>query len=445
MKSFKGKIFIIILIGIFAGAFILLAGGTKEEPEKEEVKEMPKEKAVEKVEPVETIKIGCILSLTGSAARAGQEAKDTFDLAVDVINNKTPGLKGIPLAETAGLPNLGGAKIEVIYGDHQGKPEIAMAETERLLTVENVIAFTGFFHSSCCMVGTEITERAGIPSLIPDSTMTDIMRRGFKWIVRTTPINETYVRDAINLIDDFQKKYGTNYKRVVISVDTTLQGKSFGDAGEEGFRKAGYEVVGRVGTPTDTTDVTADMLKIKSMEPEILYLHHYLQDMLLLAEACKKYDVNPKVYIGVSNYYSYPDFIQSAKDAANFYITPGTFPPKFIGTNPLTATVNELFKKKYGRNIGDGRQFIGLIILADAINRAGSTDPQAIMKALRETNLTEKEIVMPWKGVKFDSNGENMLASITYQQILDGQFEIVWPLNFATVDVVWPAPAWKER
>ena len=57
----------------------------------------------------------------------------------------------------------------------------------------------------------------------------------------------------------------------------------------------------------------------------------------------------------------------------------------------------------------------------------------------------ETQMIMPWKGVKFDETGENTLASITYQQILNEQYEIVWPFRLATTDAVYPAPAWKDR
>lgn len=391
-----------------------------------------------------TVRIGSLWPLSGPGSREGQEAKAILDLAVEIINNKTD-LKGIPLAETEGLPNLGGAKIELVYGDHQAKPEIGRAETERLITVEKVVAMIGSYHSSVTLAATPVADKYAIPFLVPDSTNPDICKKGFKTVFRTTPTNITYVRDAIDMIDDLQKKFGTNYKRVVVSNDTSFQGVDFGRGLKELAIARGYHVLEQLGTQEPATDLTPDVLKIKSLEPEILLTHHYTGNAILFQNAFRKYRVNAKLVATVSNAYNIPDFIKGAGNDANYVFTPGTFPPKFIGNQPVTAKVNEMFKKKHGRDMSDGRYIVGLIVLADAINRAKSTDSNAVIKALSETNLNQDQVIMPWKGVKFDSTGENVLASIVMQQILNGKYEIVWPLNRATADAVWPAPTWEER
>jgi branched-chain amino acid transport system substrate-binding protein len=54
-------------------------------------------------------------------------------------------------------------------------------------------------------------------------------------------------------------------------------------------------------------------------------------------------------------------------------------------------------------------------------------------------------VIVPWKGVKFDSTGENILASAVIQQRQKGRHEIVWPLNMRSAKPIWPAPTWEER
>jgi len=85
------------------------------------------------------------------------------------------------------------------------------------------------------------------------------------------------------------------------------------------------------------------------------------------------------------------------------------------------------------------------MVLADAINRAGSTDPEAIRKALAATDLPAKSLIMPWKGVKFDASGQNMLGQGILVQIVDGKYHTVWPFDMASRDVVWPMPKWDQR
>ena len=83
--------------------------------------------------------------------------------------------------------------------------------------------------------------------------------------------------------------------------------------------------------------------------------------------------------------------------------------------------------------------------LADAINRAGSTDPAAIQKALRETNIPPDQLIMPWTGVKFDEKGQNIGVRAILQQLQGGDYHTVYPFDLATKNAIYPTPAWSQR
>jgi len=393
------------------------------------------------------VKIGALWPLSGPSSREGQEAKAALELAKDIINQKTD-LKGIPLAETEGLPNLGGAKIELIWADSQAKPEVGRAETERLITVEKVVAMIGSYNSAVVLAATPISERYGIPFVVADATNAEICKKGFKTVFRTTPINPAYVRDTQLMIDEFQKKFNTNYRKIAFSHDPSFQGVDYAKDGKEMAEKNKYTVVGDVATQDPATDVTPDVLKLKSFQPDILILHHYSANAILLQKAFAKYKLDVKAMIAYSNSYNLSEFLTGTGKDAEYLFTPGTFPPRLISRVPKINQVNEMFKKKSGlERMSDvaARDIQALLVLADAINRAKSTDPGAVVKALGETNLSQDQILMPWKGVKFDATGENVLASFVMQQILKGEYEIVWPENMATAKPVWPAPTWEQR
>lgn len=126
------------------------------------------------------VKIGVIYPLTGNAASAGASAKDAVELGAEIVNNAHPELAGLPLATTAGLPNLGGAKIELINVDHQGNPQVGQNQTLRLITQDKVVAMLGAYHSSVALVATAVAERQGIPFLVADSVAVNITGRGFR-------------------------------------------------------------------------------------------------------------------------------------------------------------------------------------------------------------------------------------------------------------------------
>src|SRR3974390_1311882 len=125
------------------------------------------------------VKIGVIYPLTGNSAGAGQSAKAAVDLAAEIVNTAHPELKNVPLAVTAGLPNLGGAKIVLDEADHQGNPQVAQQQTLRLITQDHVAAMLGSYHSSVSLVATAVAERQGGAYLVADSVAGHITHQGF--------------------------------------------------------------------------------------------------------------------------------------------------------------------------------------------------------------------------------------------------------------------------
>ena len=116
---------------------------------------------VEGPEDVEVVKIGAILPLTGGAAATGVKLQAAMEVAGEIINGEYPDI-AIPLAEKAGLPNLNDAKIEIIFADHQGNPEMAKSEAERLIE-EGVVGLVGSYQSSATKPASQASEQYGLP------------------------------------------------------------------------------------------------------------------------------------------------------------------------------------------------------------------------------------------------------------------------------------------
>jgi len=143
----------------------------------------------------EEVRIGVILPLTGAAASTGLELKNASELAAELVNTAVKDLP-LPLAPTAGLPKLKGAKIRLIFADHQGNPQVGASEAERLITQEKVVALTGCYFSAVTATASQVAERHGIPFLNSDSTSSTLTARGFKWFFRTTPTTSCSCRTS---------------------------------------------------------------------------------------------------------------------------------------------------------------------------------------------------------------------------------------------------------
>ena len=128
--------------------------------------------------------------------------------------------------------------------------------------------------------------------------------------------------------------------------------------------------------------------------------------------------------------------------------SPEAYCSDYSAKNENAKKVGEMFNEKYGianLNGNTARAVQAPLILADAINRAGSADPAAIRDALAATNISCDQLIMPWSGIKFDENGQNQAINVLICQVQGGKYVTVWPEEYATADVVWPYPAWSER
>ena len=115
--------------------------------------------------------------------------------------------------------------------------------------------------------------------------------------------------------------------------------------------------------------------------------------------------------------------------------------------NQAVPLIDQLFRERFGGKPLDGntaRDFMGVLVIADAIDRAGSTKPDAIRAALVKTNIPGKLTLMPWNRIHFDATGQNDGGAGIIEQVQDGKYETVWPFDVAVRPAIWPMPAWKR-
>lgn len=391
----------------------------------------------------QTVKIGMLTALSGNAANAGQHVKAAVELGVEIVNSAHPELENLPLAAKAGLPNLGGAKVEVIFADHQGNPATGQSETLRLINQEKVNAIQGAYHSSVAFATTAVAERYGIPFVVGDSVAVNITGRGFKYVFRTTPIAPTFARNYMEFLQGM-KKQGQDVSSVAIVHENTDYGSSVGEVLNDVAKEHGFKVVAKIPYNANTTDVSAQVLQMKERKPDAVVFVSYTQDAILYMKTMRDLEFRPKMVIGDNSGFSDPSFAKTVGNIAQGVMNRSAWD---IG-NPGSSTyrINEMYKAKTGDPLDDtsGRNMQAFFVLADAINRAGSTDPDAIRKALAATDLKPNQLMMGFKGVRFDSTGQNELAATYLIQLQGDEYVAVWPKDRATAELQWPYKAWTK-
>lgn len=383
------------------------------------------------------IKIGGLYPLTGNSAGAGQECKAAIEVGQEIVNGAHPELAPIPLANTSGLPALGNASIETIFVDHRGDPALAQTEALRLITQDRVAALIGSYQSNTALTATAVAERYGIPFIVSDSVAANITGRGYKWTFRVTPIASNFAETYMRFLKEM-KAGGRSINTIAIVAENTDYGSSVGDAIETAAKAAGFPVSIRVRYSANTPDVSAEVLSLRAKNPDVVLFVSYTSDAILYMKTLHSLNWLPQMIIGDSAGFSDPSFVSSVGPLAQGVLNRSAWSLGKPGS--LTGKVNALYKAKTGRDMSDasGRVMQAFIVLADAINRAGSTDPGKIQAALQATDMPEKDLLVGYRGVKFDSTGQNDEGA-TYITQLDGpDYMTVWPQDAAQASLRWP-------
>lgn len=393
----------------------------------------------------ETVKIGALYPLSGQAAKSGTDTLNGIRLAVDIVNNRYPDLK-LPLAESEGLPALGNAKIELIAADHQGSPETGAAEAERLIVQSKVVALIGSFHSSVAATSSQVAERLGVPYISGESEATPLTERGFKWFFRTTPSSRTQARDFFTFLRDVNKTAAHPVKTIAIVHENTLWGQEFAKSAEDYFAEyPEFKLAINLGYQQGTTDVSSEVQRLIALKPDVVFHASYDAEAILFARTYKQYNFNPQGILAIGAAFGSSGFRDALGADANTFLVRDHWSRDLAARQPAVAEVAKLYREHYGKDM-DGtpaRAFTAMMVLADAINRAGSTDPEKIRAALAATHLTANQLIMPWDGVKFDAKGQNVLTGAIFIQTQDGTPKLVWPANLAAAKLIWPRPAWR--
>ncbi|MGB8244623.1 MAG: ABC transporter substrate-binding protein [Pseudolabrys sp.] len=389
------------------------------------------------------VKIGVIYPLTGNAASAGQSAKDAVELGVEIVNRGYPELKAMPLGATVGLPNLGGAKIVLVLADHQGNPQVGQQQTLRLITQDQVVAMLGSYHSSVSLVATAAAERQGIPFLVADSVALNITTRGFKWTFRSGPIAPDFAKAYTEFLTDL-KKSGKKIDTIAIVNENTDYGSSVAASILEAAKAANINVAAQIPYNANSSDVSAQVLQLKTAKPDAVIFISYTADTILYFKTMKNLDYLPSIIIGDDAGFSDPTFIPNVGDLAQGAVNRSAFDIGKPGSN--SYIINEMFKAKFNRDLDDtsARWMQGFFVLADAINRAGSTEPDKIQAALKATNLTADQLMIGYRGVKFDESGQNTLSATYLIQLQGKHYVSVWPEDRATAKFAYPMKGWNK-
>jgi branched-chain amino acid transport system substrate-binding protein len=183
--------------------------------------------------------------------------------------------------------------------------------------------------------------------------------------------------------------------------------------------------------------------QLRDQKPDAVIFAGAAAGAVLFVKTMTTLDYRPPLLIDAGSGFSDPAFVASVGNLAQGVIAHSDWNVGASGS--ATAIVNDLYKAKTGQNPDDtnARIMQGFLVLAEAIDRAGSADPAAIRKALRETDLKPDHMIVGYRGVKFDETGQNALAASYLIQLQGKQYAAVWPQATAAAKLVLPYKGWQ--
>ncbi len=379
--------------------------------------------------------IGSVLPLTGPIAPIGATNRQGIEFAVNEIN------------AAGGVKALSGAKFRIIDGDHEGKPEKAISETERLIRQGAHVLF-GAYQVASTVPSTQVAERFKVPYIVPVTAPDVVVERGFKYVFKISPKSSWYARDQVRFLQAIAKQTNRPLKKVALIHEATLYGQSVSGYQRQYLKQAGIEIVADVSYTTNTPDLTSEIGRMKAARPDAVLATSYIADAILITRTMAELQMDTDGLIGASAGHIDPAYIAGLGRRAEFSMTPGEWNPDLKkGSSTLSQEINGAFKKRYGVDMNGhaAENYVAVYVLKDAIERARTLDKQKLRNALAATDFSGERNILPYERIVFDESGQNKNAQLVMLQVREQRFRTIWPADFSSVTPAWPVPRWSER
>jgi branched-chain amino acid transport system substrate-binding protein len=316
-----------------------------------------------------TIKIGVVSELTGPNASYGNSVVKGMKLAVKEINDKG---------------GVNGKKIELAIADDKSEPAEAANAMSKVLNQDKAKLSMGIFTSSNAIAACNVSESAKVPFLAIGATNPKVT------LDKDGKAKPNTFR--VCFIDPFQGTVGANFvldtlklKKAVVLIDNSSDySKGLAAFFKEAFTKKGGQILGEEAYLQKDTDFKAILTKIKTLNPEVLYVPGYYEEVGKIIKQARELDIKA-AFVGGDGWDS-PKLVEIAGGPAleNTYFTNHYSPD---ATNAESKAFVAAYQKEYNEK-PDAPAVLGYDgakLMADAIKRAGSTDGAKVSAALAAT------------------------------------------------------------
>ena len=369
------------------------------------------------------VKVGILHPVTGALAYSGQQCREGALMAIEDINK-------------TGIKSLGGAKLDALLGDAQSTPQAGTAEIEKM-NEAGCSAVVGAFASAICLATTQAAAKYNLPHVVDVGVADQIVQRGLKNTFRFGPGYATCAQVAVNNLHVLNTVAGRPAKTVMIIHEESLFGTGTANLLARELPGFGYDVKEVVKHANPTRDFNNIVLRMKSINPDIVIPANYYNEYALLVRTMQQQKVVPKaIYSVLGGAASSYKFVKEFPEAANGIIDCNHW------FNPKDKRSAELRKRAEAKGLFFSYEmfmtYTAVRLLADAIDRAKSADRAAIIDALAKSTFSDH--IMPYGATRFE-NGQNMGAQPLMTQVLKGDIRVIVPREYREAEPLFPLRA----
>jgi branched-chain amino acid transport system substrate-binding protein len=369
----------------------------------------------------ETIKVGVILPVTGDKAKFGEIEKKSFEMALEELN-------------AAG--GINGKKLEFVFEDDTGRPDIARSAAEKLITKDKVVMLGGGYGSSETFAIAGVAQQNQIPFLVNTGSDDKITEQGWNYIFRLNPPVSEYPKALESFLIEVVKP-----QTAVILYENTNFGSSGSKELQQTCERLGIKVLMSEGYEHGGVDFKPLLVKVKQANPDLVYMISYIMDASLLMRQSMELRLYPKVFVGGAAGFTLPEFLKNAGKASNLVYSATLW----YQTLPYPGAKEyfDNFVKKFGTDTEyhGAEAYAAAYVIADTLKRAKSPKADDVRQALAETNMMT--VFGPVKFIAYGKmTNQNKLPTYLVQWI-DGKLELVWPKDSASKPFVFPVE-WEK-
>lgn len=377
------------------------------------------------------ILIGVVLPLTGMVAESGGMALEGLELAVEHVNKAN------------GIKSLGGAKLKLLVEDSESKVDVGGIVAEKLIQ-KGVTFMTGAFQNAVTLNVARITERHKIPFVNNISSADDIAQQGFRYFFRVFVNMSTMLDVGIVGVQEILKQSKKPVKTAVVVNISEFTGNLYSESFIKKTKERGepWNILKRITYPENAMSLASEIRDAKSLNPDIVFATCRLRDGILLIEEMYKQKFDVEGIFGVASPgFGDTSFAKQGKlSEYAFNITPW-----FDEVNQFSRKIGQEYEARFKKpfNMNASGSYDTVLVIASALERAGSADREDLRKALTATKLTTKTSI--GGPIEFDEYGNNKGAKSGIMQIQGGKPKIVYPPEAATAKAIFPVPPWDKR